>query len=60
MFRLAFNLISVPLVIKNFLRFNFVVAFMLVHCFICLSARVEFKFKFEFKWFEFGLKKKRG
>ena len=32
MFGLAFNLIFVPLVIKNFLRFNFVDAFMLVHC----------------------------
>ena len=49
MFRLAFNLIFVPLVIKIFLRFNFVVAFMLVHCFICLSARAEFKLEFEFK-----------
>ena len=39
-------------------------AFMLVHCFICLSARVEFKFKFEFKkvlvWFEIGNRKRKG
>ena len=49
MLSLAFNLIFVSQVIKIFLRFNFVDAFMLVHCFNCLSARVEFKFKFEFK-----------
>ena len=48
MFSLAFNQNFVPLVIKFFLRFNFVDAFMLVHYFICLSVRVEFKFKFEF------------
>ena len=45
MFSLAFNQ---NFVIKFFLRFNFVDAFMLVHYFICLSVRVEFKFKFEF------------
>ena len=48
MFSIAFNLIFVPIVVKKFLRFNFVDAFMLVHYFICLSVRVEFKFKFEF------------
>ena len=49
MFSLAFNQNFVPLVFKFFfLRFNFVDAFMLVHYFICLSVRVEFKFKFEF------------
>ena len=48
MFRLAFNLIFVSQVIK-FFRFNLDVAFMLAHCFICLSVRVEFKFEFEFE-----------
>ena len=48
MFSLAFNQNFVPLVIKIFLRFNFVDAFMLEHYFICLSVRVEFKFKIEF------------
>ena len=48
MFSLAFNQNFVPLVIKIFPRLNFVDAFILVHYFICLSVRVEFKFKFEF------------
>ena len=47
MFSLAFNLIFDSQVIKICL--SFVVAFMLVHCSFCLSARVEFKFEFEFK-----------
>ena len=37
MLSLAFNLILVPQVIKKFSRLNLVVAFMLVHYFICLS-----------------------
>ena len=48
MFSLAFNLIFDSQVIKICLGSTFVVAFMLVHCSFYLSARVEFKFEFEF------------
>jgi len=43
MLRLAFKLIFLSQAIKICLSFKFVVAFMLVHCSFCLSARVEFK-----------------
>ena len=49
MYSLAFNLILVHKQLKFSLGLKFVVAFMLVHCSFCLSARVEFKFEFEFK-----------
>ena len=49
MFSLVFKLIFDSRVIKICLSLKFVVAFMLVHCSFCLSARVEFKFEFEFK-----------
>ena len=51
MISLAFNLIFDSQVIKICLSLNFVVAFILVHYSFCLSARIEFKFEFEFKWF---------
>ena len=48
-FSLAFNLIFVSQVIKICLSLKkFVVAFKLVHCSFCLSARFEFKLEFEF------------
>ena len=49
MFRLAFKSNFVSQVIKICLSLSFVVALMLVHCSFCWSARVEFKFEFEFK-----------
>ena len=48
MFSLAFKLIFDSQVIKICLSLKFVVAFMLVHYYFCLSARFEFKFEFEF------------
>ena len=47
MISLAFNFVSQ--IIKNFSRIKMFVPFMLVHYFIWLSVRVEFKFEFEFK-----------
>ena len=52
MFSIAFNLIFVPIVVKNFLRFDFVDAFMLVHGSFCLSASVGFKFDLNSNRFE--------
>ena len=50
MISLAFKLIFLSQVIKICLSLKMVVAFMLVHYFIWLSVRVEFKFDFEFEF----------
>ena len=55
MFSLAFNLILFHKELKIF-QDKYVGAFMLVHYFIWLSVRVEFKFEFEFKQVEWCLK----